>query len=148
MKDSVRGEWTSASNALADRLCRGRHQAQQGLAELPPTEESDTGRIIHALWTGTQPVRNPTPEEAEKAEALTAQERAVAAEFFRNGEEPLRIVERRLWHSFPACPEDPARGTLRTSGQFDVAQGKPKSWGKVPRPPEEKERRSEETSAK
>ncbi len=127
MKDSVRGEWTSASNALADRLCRGRHQAQQGFAELPPTEESDTGRIIHALWTGTQPLRNPTSEEAEKADALSQQERAVAAEFFGKGEEPLRIVERRLWHSVPACPEDPARGTLRTSGQFDVALVHPAS---------------------
>ncbi len=47
MNEQCRGEWTSASNALADRLCRGRYQAQVGLPELAPNEESESGRVIH-----------------------------------------------------------------------------------------------------
>ena len=41
-----RGLWTSASNALSDSLCPGRHQAQRNL---PPSESDDAshGRAIH-----------------------------------------------------------------------------------------------------
>src|SRR5215471_14136736 len=82
MMDQLRGEWTSASNALADRLCRGRHQAQQNLPELPKSDESDSGSVIHSLWTGTKPRRKPTVDEMEKAQALQEQENSVAAGFF------------------------------------------------------------------
>ncbi len=120
MNDPLRGEWTSASNALADRLCRGRHRAQQNLPELPRNDESDAGTVIHALWTGTELPRPPTDEELEKAAALREQEAQVAGEFFNPGQGLVRIVERRLWHAFPASADDPGRGTLKTSGQFDV----------------------------
>jgi hypothetical protein len=69
--DPLRGEWTSASNALADRLCRGRHQAQINLPELPCTDLSEAGTVIHAVWTGTEPPREPGAEEMEKAQALS-----------------------------------------------------------------------------
>ena len=126
-RQTDRGAWTSASNALADRLCRGRHQAQNGLPELPQTEESQAGSVLHAVWTATRPAREPGPEEMEKAQALAEQEALVAREFFRNGEELVRRVEHRLWHQFPAWPDEPARGLLKTSGQFDVALVHPES---------------------
>jgi hypothetical protein len=63
MNEQPRGEWTSASNALADRLCRGRHLAQRDLPELPGSDESESGIVIHALWTGTGPPREPTADE-------------------------------------------------------------------------------------
>jgi hypothetical protein len=127
MNDPLRGEWSSASNALADRLCRGRYQAQIHLPELPRSEQSEAGTVIHALWTGTEPPREPKPDEAEKAEALREQEARAAEEFFRPGNSRVRIVERRLWHEFPAVSDDPKRGTLKTSGQFDVALVHPES---------------------
>ncbi len=127
MNEQCRGEWTSASNALPDRLCPGRYQAQIGLPELPPTEESESGRVIHALWTGTKPPRKPMGEEIEKAEALREQEQMVAKEFFGRGEDLVRIVERRLWHELPALNGDSPGGTLKTSGQFDVVLVQPES---------------------
>jgi len=95
MTGQLRGEWTSASNALADRLCRGRYQAQIGMPELPATDESDAGKVIHALWTGSDPQTKPTPEEAEKAEALLEREATVAEQFFGTAAGLVRIVERR-----------------------------------------------------
>jgi len=127
MTDPRRGEWTSASNALADRLCRGRHQAQIGLAELRPTEESRSGNIIHALWTGNDPQCKPTPAETEKAEALCEQEATVAAQFFGTHQGLVRIVERRLWHEFEVASSDSSQRILKTSGQFDVALVQPES---------------------
>jgi Protein of unknown function (DUF2800) len=127
MTDPRRGEWTSASNAQADRLCRGRHQAQIGLPELPATEERESGNVIHALWTGSDPQTRPTPEETEKAAALRAQEDTVAGPFFGTDEGLVRIVERRLWHEFESLNDDTTKRTLKTSGQFDVALVQPKS---------------------
>ncbi len=105
--DLLRGQWSSASNALADRLCRGRYQAQIHLPELPRSEASEAGTVIHALWTGTEPPRQATADEQEKAEALREQEAKVAEEFFSPEAELVRIVERRLWHEFPAVSDDP-----------------------------------------
>jgi hypothetical protein len=121
MKNQLRGEWTSASNALADRLCRGRHQAQTNLSELPGTDQSEAGVVIHALWTGTAPPREPAAEEIEKARALRKQETRATKEFFGTSKAIVRIVERRLWHEFPVMNGNPRRGSLKTSGQFDVA---------------------------
>jgi Protein of unknown function (DUF2800) len=127
MIDPLRGEWSSASNALPDRLCRGRHQAQINLPELPRSDSGAAGTVIHALWTGTESPREPGADEIEKAEALSEQEVRVAEEFFPTGDGLVRIVERRLWHEFPAVSDDPAQGTLKTSGQFDVALIHPES---------------------
>jgi PD-(D/E)XK nuclease superfamily protein len=114
-----RGEWTSASNALADRLCPGRHQAQAGLPELVLTE-GDAGTVIHALWTGTPAHRQPSADERDKAEALRRQERQVAREFFGTRRGLVRVVEKRLWHEFSRRAEHADKGTLKTSGQPDV----------------------------
>jgi len=127
MTDSHRGEWTSASNALADRQCRGRHQAQLGLPELPATDEREMGTVIHALWTGQDPARKPTADEMEQAETLREQETRLAAEFFGASQGLVRLVERRLWHQFPAVSGAPEREILKTSGQFDVALVQPES---------------------
>jgi hypothetical protein len=45
MKNQLRGGWTSASNALADRLCRGRYQAQRNLPELPSSGKSQASLV-------------------------------------------------------------------------------------------------------
>lgn len=127
MMDSLRGEWTSASNALADRQCPGRHQAQIGLPELPATDEREAGTVIHALWTGQDPARKPTADEREQAESLREQETRLAGEFFGTSEGLVRLVERRLWHQFAAVRDAPERGILKTSGQFDVVLVQPES---------------------
>ena len=127
MTDHLRGEWTSASNALADRLCLGRHQAQIDLPELPPSEASEAGTVIHALWTGNDPQNKPTADENEKAQALREQEAIVAEKFFGTDAGIVRIVERRLWHEFAVASGDPGQRTLKTSGQFDVALVQPES---------------------
>jgi len=127
MTGQMHRDWTSASNALADRLCRGRHQAQRNLPELPGSEESEAGNVIHALWTGLKPKRTPTAEEIEKAQELREQETMLAKDFFRRGNGLVRIVERRLWHEFAASPDEPESGTLKTSGQFDLALVHPKT---------------------
>ena len=127
MTNPLRGSWTSASTALADRLCRGRHQAQINLAELPRSDLSEAGTVIHALWTGTEPPREPSADELEKAQALGEQEAHVAEEFFRTGDGLVRLVERRLWHEFPAMSDHPEQATLKTSGQFDVTLVHPES---------------------
>lgn len=127
MNKALRGEWTSASNAWADRLCRGRHQAQIGLPELPSTEAGESGQVIHALWTGLEPPNKPTPEEREQAEALREQEQRLAEEFFGTTAGLVRLVERRLWHEFETASTDPEQKSLQTSGQFDVALVRPAS---------------------
>lgn len=127
MTDPLRGEWTSASNALADRLCRGRHQAQRDLPDLPSTDEREAGAVIHALWTGHDPARKPTAEETEQAERLREQEQSLVEEFFGTRQDLVRLVERRLWHEFPAGGVDPELRILKTSGQFDVALIRPES---------------------
>jgi Protein of unknown function (DUF2800) len=144
MTDQFRGDWTSASNALADRLCRGRHQAQQHLPELPRSHESDAGSAIHALWTGTKPIRETTVDEMEKAQALREQENSVAGSFFKTSSGLVRIVEGRLWHTFPAATNGQNQANLKTSGQFDVTLVHPESRralicdgksGRLPVPP-------------
>ncbi len=125
MSEDSRGEWTSASSAQADRLCRGRHQAQIGLPELPPSEAAESGTVIHALWTGKAPPRPPTAEETDKAQALRDQEKVAVQEFFGPGDGLVRFVERRVWHEFPA--PGPGQEPLKTSGQFDVALVQPAS---------------------
>ena len=127
MSDLPRGEWTSASNALADRLCPGRYQAQRDLPELPVSEEGDSGAVIHALWTGTEPRREPSSDERDKAEALREQEASVRRKFFRTTEGLMRLVERRIWHAFAASTDEPEGRTVKTSGQFDVALVHPES---------------------
>jgi hypothetical protein len=127
MNSLSRGEWTSASNALADRLCHGRHQAQKDLPELPKTDESEAGAVIHALWTGTKPQRKPTAEEIEKAQELKEQESRLVEEFFKSDQGLVRTVERRLWHEFPASTDHPKGNILKTSGQFDVTLVQPKT---------------------
>ena len=127
MTDPVRGEWTSASHAQADRACPGRHQAQIGLPELPRSDEQEMGAVIYALWTGTKPIREPTADEIEQADTLREQESRVAQEFFRADDGLVRFVERRLWHEFPGQRLDHGQVRLKTSGQFDVALVAPAS---------------------
>ncbi len=127
MNEPTRGEWTSASNALADRLCQGRYQAQLDLPELPSSEECEAGQVIHALWTGGDPQSKPTPEQRDKADALLEQEKEVANQFFGKTEGLVRIVERRLWHEFKIPGADSGERALKTSGQFDVAWVDPRS---------------------
>ena len=49
-KDERRGH-TSASNAAADRLCPGRHNAQKGLEETE-SKEASQGTLIHDVFAG------------------------------------------------------------------------------------------------
>lgn len=110
MSDPERGIWTSASNAEADSLCPGRHKAQLGLPEEPAQQWTESGQVIHALWTGTKPLREPTEDEILKAEVLREQEDAVVAQW-ANGQKTERTCEQRLWIRVES---------YRHSGRFDV----------------------------
>jgi hypothetical protein len=89
-----RGEWTSASNASADRACPGRHLAQKGMPEVN-TPDSEFGTQIHlALATGD--MSKLTREQMEIADSCESIATAIAKGFF--GESNVKIIaERRFW---------------------------------------------------
>ncbi len=127
-----RGKWTSASNAEADKLCPGRFQAQRDLSEPPTNRDADSGTVVHALWTGSKPHREPTNEEMDKADELLLRESEVSESAGLNPRHCMRLVETRLWHDFPAfvtverldpntIPVGGAVRMLKHSGRFDVA---------------------------
>lgn len=110
---SLRGDWTSASNAMADELCAGRHLAQKGIPE-KPSEDSVFGTAIHDEMAGKTHLPLTTEQEGI-AESMQAIEKKVLAVFYPNVvgmvDPPMR--ERRLWIQW-------ADG-LKHSGQVDVA---------------------------
>jgi hypothetical protein len=92
----VRAGWTSASNALADSLCPGRHIAQRGIPEPVKGDDAMTGTRIHAsLATETLPATL-TLEERETFDACREIEKKVVSQFF--GDAALKVFRHeRLW---------------------------------------------------
>ncbi len=114
--DDRRG-WTSASNATADRLCEGRHQAQQGIEDTS-SEDALFGQQIHdALHKGSSEGLNQSQvplydQHQEITERLMVQ-------FFGNDREAAIVVkENRYWCNILEKPGvDGVR--LRHSGKPD-----------------------------
>lgn len=95
-KTNPRGNWTSASNAEADSLCAGRHQAQIGLPEVQGGY-ADTGSRIHAA------LAKGSSEGLELAEVETYDlcleiEAQKLNEFFGDDVgKAKKFVEERIW---------------------------------------------------
>jgi hypothetical protein len=107
-----RWEWTSASNAQADSLCMGRHQAQKGI---PDTTSSDAafGNAIHlALATGK--TEGLTAQQEDIYESFLKIEKKLLVQFFGpevEGITPKPVCEKRYWAKWP--------DGLQHSGQLD-----------------------------
>lgn len=95
--DERRG-WTSASNAEADSLCPGRHQAQKGMPEVSG-DYADRGTAIHRVLATEEGAltTNLAVEDRETFEACREQERALVNQFFGEGAAVKVIRERRFW---------------------------------------------------
>lgn len=94
---ALRGNWTSASNAEADELCHGRHQAQKGIPD-KESEDAAFGNAIHlAMKTGDN--SNLTTEQESIRESMEKIEDAAATLFYPQvigvPEPPAR--EQRHW---------------------------------------------------
>lgn len=119
MSDPRQG-WTSASNALEDSLCVGRHLAQAGLEDIG-SEDSTKGDRIHAALAGWV---NPTTlsfEEREMFDACRDLERKQCIDYFGETPSPVRVIREaqdgstRLWVRFEKDGKQ-----MSHSGQPDV----------------------------
>lgn len=106
--EQSRGSWTSASNALADSLCPGRHLAQRGIPD-EPGKYADTGRKIHAaLAMGAKHTNDSRPilesltlEEQETFFACRELQQKVVLQYFVNIHPTYReFREQRYWARF------------------------------------------------
>lgn len=102
-----RGQWTSASNAEADRLCPGRHKACRSVPEGLPTVYTLRGTLIHK-WLAGEPIEL-TPEDKDLAEEIREQADVILREQFPDGC-TIRFEE-RLWMNI---------GVLKHSGKPDL----------------------------
>lgn len=96
MNDQDRGNWTSASNALPDSLCIGRHLTQLDVSEVEVNRDSESGTKIH--WALCH--RNPnklTLEEFSTYERCCEIEEAKVNEFFGTVKQPISFREQRFW---------------------------------------------------
>jgi len=111
MSDTERRGATSASNALADSLCLGRHQAQSGI---PDTEGQYAahGRIIHEALADSGVTANLVAMDFSQRETFDAcreLEKRLVGEFFgkdyfdqRKPETGMRVFrEERYWVKVP-----------------------------------------------
>lgn len=110
----VRRGATSASNAEADGLCLGRHNAQRGLPD-EPTDDADMGTRIHAALAGELSVEDLQFEERELHDNCKIIEARLVAQFFPNVPvEKLKVFRhRRAWVRVPP-------GMWEHSGELDV----------------------------
>lgn len=91
-----RGGWTSASNAEADGLCAGRHQAQRGLSEVA-SDDATSGNRIHALLASEIPADGLTDDEVDCADKCRQIEEKLLAEVYPRTLNIPCHRERRLW---------------------------------------------------
>lgn len=121
--DSREG-WTSASNALADSLCPGRHLAQAGLPDVS-SDASVRGDKIHAALAQQTPgddrhANRPlldrlTVEERECYDKCVEIERRLVTSFFEKPDGLRELREQRYWARFRFNDKE-----YRHSGRADV----------------------------
>ena len=123
MSDERRGS-TSASNALADSLCPGRHQAQIGIPDTEG-EYAAHGRIIHQALADSGNVQHMHAlsfEQRECFDACRELEKRLVGEFFpgRDPSSQMRVWrEERRWVKVPLIQGNVVR-EFEHSGQPDV----------------------------
>ena len=100
---------TSASNALADSLCPGRHLAQAPIAEPPESEDAGTGKRIHAALaesTDSRKLNALSFAERETFDRCRDIEKALCLQYFGDLDAvktPMRVFrEERYWCRFTA----------------------------------------------
>ena len=106
--------WTSASSALADSLCQGRHLAQKGLPE-PVRDKTDAefGIKVHTALELSDP-RMLNSAELDAYEECKYVERAALKKYFGRTDIKHSTSEHRLWMDI----ED-KEGILWHSGRLD-----------------------------
>lgn len=116
----VRKGHTSASSALPDSLCAGRHLAQQGLPDVAG-KYSASGALVHAALAGwTQPQDLPFAERETFDACRTLEKKLVIDYFGEQPPSPIRVIREaqdgstRLWARFGPSRE------YEHSGQPDV----------------------------
>jgi hypothetical protein len=114
---SNRGIWTSASNAQADSLCPGRHQAQKGINDTD-SESAEFGTQIHAALANGNSAGLSAAQESIYESVLEI-EKKILSKYY--GPEvltlqPAPICERRFWAIWP--------DGFKHSGQVDRAHRK------------------------
>jgi hypothetical protein len=96
-----RAGWTSASNATADGLCVGRHNAQRSLPELPSTpdeiEARDNGLQIHAALASRDPAKLEESQLNTYERCLEIEEKAVKQFFGEEANDLMTVAEERFW---------------------------------------------------
>jgi Protein of unknown function (DUF2800) len=93
-----RGQWTSASSALADSLCKGRHLAQRGLPEVED-DYSSHGTDIHSALAKQDPAGLGL-EQVETYDACREIENVVVSQVFGNDVKTIPLREQRFWIKF------------------------------------------------
>jgi hypothetical protein len=126
--DDPRMGWTSASNALADSLCPGRHIAQRGLVEPPKGDDAHRGTRIHKALAegGNSPAMAAlTREEREMRDSCHEIEVKITEQFFgktpatTDPEKRFRVFRhKRYWAGFKA----PDGSLLQHSGEADAVK--------------------------
>lgn len=96
---------TSASNAQADTLCPGRHNAQKGIPQPPASKDAEFGRIIHAALAenareevNVGALKSLTGEQRDIFDACREIEKKLIEQFFGGDLTPKRVFrEQRYW---------------------------------------------------
>lgn len=115
---------TSASNAAADRLCPGRHQAQKGLPD-PKGEWAEYGDQIHAALADSNNKASVmdklTPEQRDMFDSCREVEKKVIGQVFGGEPDQSNRVwrEQRYWAKVPDKWPNPS-STFTHSGQADM----------------------------
>jgi hypothetical protein len=109
-----RGEWTSASDALADSLCQGRKRAQRGIPSVQ-TDDSRFGNRIHAALACGK-ADGLTLEEREVFDACQKIELRLVGQFFGSPAAVKTFREQRFWLKLTS----PSNNIIQHSGQPDV----------------------------
>lgn len=103
---------TSASNALADKLCPGRHLAQRGLPE-PPRRDAEAGELVHLAFKTGEGYESLSPHMLKTLTRAREIEGMVAGQWLVSGGVMQRAHrEIRLWAR--------KRGEAIHSGQIDA----------------------------
>jgi len=91
------GGGTSASNAQADLLCEGRHQAQRGLADISTTD-SQFGTRVHAALANDDPSKLDPDQLSIYEGCVDIRARLISDTFGSDATQAVRLKEKRLWY--------------------------------------------------
>lgn len=115
----VRGGWTSASNAMADTLCPGRHMAQKPVPIIQKAANgyADAGTLIHAALAGEPgSIEKLSIDQRDVYERCKQIEGKLLADYFGAGSSTLPTFRHtRYWVTI----QDASGKALQHSGEAD-----------------------------